>query len=337
VHSTAASPAHLNRDARFVEGDVRDRERLERCLVDEKIEVVLHHAAAVGVGQSMYEIRHYVDVNCLGTANLLDILVKAKHDVRRIVVASSMSIYGEGAYRCQEHGLVYPRLRPPKQLERRDWDVYCPRCGRPAEPIPTSEEKPLAPTSVYATTKRDQEEIVLEFGEAYEIPAVALRYFNVYGPRQSLSNPYTGVVAIFASRLLNGNAPLVFEDGRQSRDFTHVDDIVRANLIAMESDEAAHNAFNVGTGRSTSILEVAHVLAKALGTEIEPVVIERYRAGDIRHCYADVDKIRSTLGFEPSIDFETGMQRLLAWLESAEAEDRADAAMAELETRGLTR
>jgi len=330
-------PEYLDGEVKLVVGDVRDYDALERCVRGERPEVVFHEAAVVGVGQSMYEIRRYVEANSLGTANLLDILVSNHHALDRLIVASSMSIYGEGAYACPEHGVVHPRLRPENQLAARQWEVRCPHCERELRDLPTSEEKPLLPTSVYATTKRDQEELVLEFGDAYEVPSVALRYFNVYGSRQSVSNPYTGVAAIFASRLLNDRPPLVFEDGGQSRDFVHVSDIVRANLLAMHRPEAVGEVFNVGTGVPTSVLEVGETLARRLGRELEPEVVGKFRAGDIRHCYAATEKIRDRLGFEPQVTFEAGTDLLIDWLAEARAEDRGEQAMHELERRGLTR
>ncbi|MDP8991594.1 MAG: SDR family NAD(P)-dependent oxidoreductase [Actinomycetota bacterium] len=330
-------PAYLSDQATFVRGDVRDYEALRACILDHEVDVVSHQAAVVGVGQSMYQIRRYVEANSLGTANLLDILANTEHGVRKVVVASSMSIYGEGKYLCEADGVVFPKLRPPEQLSRREWEIRCPRCGRDVLPTGTDEDKPLFPTSIYATTKRDQEEMVLEFGEAYGIPSVALRYFNVYGARQAVSNPYTGVAAIFASRLLNDKAPLVFEDGRQSRDFTHVSDIVQANLLVTEGDAGDFDAFNVGTGRSTSVLDVAETLAEKLGRDVPPQLLDKFRSGDIRHCYADISKIRATLGFAPKVGFDEGMEDLAAWLASESAEDRGDFAMQELEARGLTR
>ena len=278
-----------------------------------------------------------MEANSLGNANLLDILANSDHGVGKVVVASSMSIYGEGKYVCDSDGVVYPKLRPPEQLGQRDWEIRCPRCGRETRPTATDEDKPLFPTSIYATTKRDQEEMVLEFGDAYAIPSVALRYFNVYGARQAISNPYTGVAAIFASRLLNDKAPLVFEDGQQSRDFTHVSDIVQANLLVTEGDAGDFDAFNVGTGRSTSVLEVAETLAQKLGRDISPQLLSKFRSGDIRHCYGDITKIRSKLGYEPKVEFGEGMEGLAAWLASETSVDRGDLAMQELEARGLTR
>ena len=352
-------PMHLNPEAEFIYGDMRDRERLRKAL--QGVEVVFHQAAEVGVGQSMYEITRYVEANTGGTAVLLELLANEPHRVEKLIVASSMSIYGEGAYECPVHGTVYPKLRPTEQLAARDWEVRCPiptndegrttnvetpsssfvvrrsSCDLPLKPIPTSEDKPLFPTSIYAITKMDQELMCLAVGHAYGIPVVALRYFNVYGPRQALGNPYTGVVAIFRARLLNGNRPPIFEDGLQSRDFIHVSDIVRANLLAMQRDEANFGVFNVGTGEPHTVLDVAHALAKGLGVDIEPEIVNQYRAGDIRHCYADITRIRETLGFEPQVRFEEGMADLVAWVRDQEGVDLVDQARAELERRGLAR
>jgi dTDP-L-rhamnose 4-epimerase len=327
-------PAYLNPAAELQVGDVRDHAAVRRALGG--VEVVFHEAAAVGVGQSMYEIERYVSVNTLGAAVLLEELVAHRAQLRRVVVASSMSIYGEGAYRDPDGALAFPRLRPSAQLEARQWDFEDAQ-GRPLVPAPTPESKPLVPTSVYAVTKRDHEELFLAVGAAYDIPTVALRYFNVYGTRQALSNPYTGVIAIFSSRLLNGRAPVLFEDGRQSRDFTHVSDIVAANLLAMDREAAVGGVYNVGTGRSTSVLEIAETLAREIGVKEAAEVVGRFRAGDIRHCYADVTAAARDLGFEAKTSLEVGMRELLDWLRTQSAEDRVDQARKELESRGLTR
>jgi len=335
VHgSQQQRPAYLHSAAELQVGDVRDHAAVRRAL--DGVEVVFHEAAAVGVGQSMYEIERYVSVNTLGAAVLLEELVAQRAQLRRVVVASSMSIYGEGAYRDADGALTFPRLRSNEQLEARRWE-FADAQGRPLVPAPTPESKPLVPTSVYAVTKRDHEELFLAIGEAYDIPTVALRYFNVYGTRQALSNPYTGVIAIFSSRLLNGRAPALFEDGRQSRDFTHVSDIVAANLLAMERDTAVGGVYNVGTGRSTSVLEVAETLAREIGVTEAAEVVGRFRAGDIRPCYADVTAAARDLGFEAKTSLEVGMRELLAWLRTQSAEDRVDQARKELESRGLTR
>jgi dTDP-L-rhamnose 4-epimerase len=321
VHGTGEkAPDYLNAAADLVVGDVRDRAALKQAL--DGIDVVFHFAAAVGVGQSMYEIQRYVDANSLGGATLLDMLANESHSVSKLVVASSMSVYGEGKYECAGCGVAYPQLRSEEQLKQRQWEMLCPGCGGEMRPLPTDEDKPLYPTSIYAVTKRDHEEMFLCFGHAYNVPTVALRFFNVYGPRQALSNPYTGVAAIFSSRLLNGQPPVIYEDGLQSRDFIHVEDIVRASLLAMERDEADYQVLNVGTGRSLSILDVAEVLIDHLSDgQIEPEIVGQYRRGDIRHCYADVSKIRNALGFVPQVAFEDGVTDLISWVKEQQAED----------------
>jgi dTDP-L-rhamnose 4-epimerase len=334
-------PAYLSREAEFVLGDVRDADALDRALTG--IDAVFHEAAAVGVGQSMYAIRDYTDANVMGTAILLDLIVNRHRDhIRKIVVASSMSIYGEGRYIDPGIGAkVVPQPRTQAQLEARRWEPLVPGTDRSAAPIPCDEDKPVEPTSVYAINKRDQEEMVLAVGRAYGIPAVALRYFNTYGPRQALSNPYTGVAAIFSARYLNGRAPMIFEDGGQSRDFVHVRDIARANALALESPKADGHAINVGTGRPTSILQIAQMLLKLLypgrsdAAELQPQILGQFRPGDIRHCYADISRARALLGYEPTIPFEQGVAELVEWVRSQTAIDRSEQAMAELKGRGL--
>lgn len=331
VHKT--SPEYLNEDAEFVQADVRDRGALKEVLED--VEVIFHQAAAVGIGQSMYQVERYTDANTLATAGLLDILVNDDHDIKKLVVASSMSIYGEGAYWCDDCGAVYPALRPDDQLRKGRWEMTCPRCHNVAKPIPTGEDKPLRPTSIYAITKRDQEEMSLTIGKAYGIPTVALRYFNVYGPRQSLNNPYTGVCAIFSSRIKNNNSPIIFEDGLQTRDFVSVHDIVQANLLAMERSSADYETFNVGTGKATSILNIAETLSEMYGRDSKPEIVNKFRSGDIRHCIADTSKIRDMLGFSPAISFEDGMRELVRWGETQKSEDQSDQAYEELKEKGL--
>jgi dTDP-L-rhamnose 4-epimerase len=334
VHGdSGARPAYLNPDAELVRGDVRNPHDVRRAL--DGVDVVFHEAAAVGVGQSMYDIRRYVDLNAMGAATLLEGIVSRKDQIRKVVVASSMSIYGEGEYVCPTHGRVHPELRSTEQMAQYRWEMECPSCGQRLKPVNTSERKPLAPTSVYAVTKRDHEELFLSVGRAYRIPTVALRYFNAYGPRQALSNPYTGIIAIFSSRMLNGHAPLIFEDGLQSRDFVHVSDIVQANLLAMECDAADYDVFNVGTGRQLTVLHVARALAARLGFPGEIVAANTFRAGDIRHCYSDIEKIRRKLGYSPRVAFEDGIQNVADWVRDQTAEDRVDVAHRELVARGL--
>lgn len=332
VHQ-GASPRYVPADAEFVHGDVRDRATLTKALWG--VDHVIHLAAEVGVAQSMYEVSRYIDANCGGTGKLLDVIVNAKADVRRIVVASSMSLYGEGAYNCSAHGLVAPRLRTESQLKARLWDPQCPTCGVPLTPVPTAEDKALQPSSVYAISKMQQEFLCLSVGAAYGIGTVALRYFNAYGPRQALSNPYTGVAAIFSGRLLNGRAPLAFEDGYQLRDFVHVRDVARATVLALESEEAMGQAINVGAGSPLTIMQVAQTLAKQLDVDIQPEVTGRFRIGDIRHCWADPSRAEELLGFTAEIPLEVGFSELAEWVSTQKAHDRVDKAYAELGQRGL--
>ena len=285
----------------------------------------------------MYEIERYTRKNTMATASFLERLIAASQRPQRMVVASSMSIYGEGEYECPVDGRVAPGPRAEPQLQERRWECYCPTCGRELEPIGTAETKPLIPTSVYAINKRDHEELCLVVGGAYGIPTTALRFFNVYGPGQALSNPYTGVAAIFASRLLNDRPPVIFEDGLQSRDFIHVHDIVDGIVLALESDDSAGKAVNLGTGRSVTIDDVASALSAGLGLEIEAEYPGQYRAGDIRHCFADTSLAAELLGFRASTTLEEGMGDLVRWLAGQQAVDRIDDAKRELEQRGLAR
>ena len=329
-------PGHLNRQAEFIQGDMCDSESVAKVL--DGIDVVYHEAAEVGVGQSMYEIVRYVKANDLGTAVLLEEMIKRAGQFKKMIVASSMSIYGEGAYRCGScDGTITPFLRSNDQLAAHDWDFKCEKCGSALEPIGTTEEKPLFPTSVYAVSKQDQEQYCLSVGRAYKIPTVAFRYFNVYGTRQALSNPYTGVCAIFSSRLLNDQPPTIFEDGEQSRDFVHVNDIVQANLLALETNKGDYEAMNVGTGRPTSVKQISGLLAAGLGKDIRPDIVGKYREGDIRHCVADISKIKRLLGYEPKVTLENGMEELLGWVSKQEAVDRVSAATAELAAHSLVK
>jgi dTDP-L-rhamnose 4-epimerase len=305
-------PAYLSPDHELVRGDVRDPEALGPRL--RAADVVFHLAAMVGVGQSMYEVTRYTSVNAMGMANLLDLLVAQRGDVRKLVVASSMSIYGEGAYACAEHGRQAPKLRSNEQLAQREWEPRCPTCGVELRPMPTDEDKPLYPTSIYAINKRDHEEMALAYANAYGVPAVALRFFNIYGSRQALSNPYTGVAAIFSGRILGGQAPLVYEDGCQQRDFVHVSDIVQACQLAMQKPEADFQTFNVGSGRPLSIMQVAEILSRELGWTGGVEVTEKFRAGDIRNCFADIARIQQALGYQPRVTFEEGVGELVSWV-----------------------
>ncbi len=342
VHGSAgdappARPSYLHDDVELRIGDARDPEAVARALVG--VDLVCHLAAAVGVGQSMYQVAHYMDANAVGTAVLMEAL--ARRPVRRLVVASSMSIYGEGLYAGEDGGLMEDADRGLESLRRGDWE---PRDGdgRPLRPLPTPETKRPSLQSVYALSKFDQERLCLVVGRAYGISAAALRFFNTYGPRQALGNPYTGVLAIFAARLLAGEPPPIHEDGLQRRDFVSVRDVARACRLALESEslppEPMDAVFNIGSGEYHTVLDVTQRLAAALGSPIVPRVEGTYRAGDIRHCYADIAKARHWLGYQPEVSLDDGMAELVAWL--AESGDRVaigglEGAQAELASRGL--
>jgi len=327
-------PAWLSSDAELIVGDMRDPDVVNRAL--RGVDVVYHLAAAVGVGQSMYRIADYTATNTLGTAHLLQALVDREMELERLVVASSMSIYGEGRYVRPDGSEAVQTRRTAEQLRAHEWELRD-ADGAPLEPRPTDEAKPLDPTSIYALTKADQEKMCLQIGEAYGIPTVALRFFNIYGPRQSLSNPYTGVAAIFSARLLNGEPPLIYEDGEQRRDFVSVYDIVRGLLLAVDSPDAVGRALNLGSGQPVTVREVASTLAGVLGVEVEPQVTGRARVGDIRHCFADISLARETLGYAPQVTFEEGMRDLVGWLQEQERpEDGIERHAAELVARGLS-
>jgi dTDP-L-rhamnose 4-epimerase len=328
-------PDYLDSAAELVEGDVRDRDAVASAL--KGVDRLVHLAAAVGVGQSMYEIERYTSVNAMGAAVVLEQALAVRDRLEKIVVASSMSIYGEGLYRCPVEQIeLAPEPRPESQLAEHRWELVCPNCGADLEPLPTPETKPLQPTSVYAVGKRDHEEMTLAVGRAYGIPATALRFFNVYGPRQALSNPYTGVAAIFSSRLLNGRAPVIFEDGQQSRDFVHVTDIAEAVRLALEPGAAELAAVNLGGGGRVTVLDVAATLSRALDVQVEPEIRQSFRAGDIRHCFSDPARARELLGWEARVAFEDGMTELSQWLAGRTAIDRVDEATRALSGRGLT-
>lgn len=327
-------PDYLSKDVELIRGDVRDPNRLKEVLAG--IDVIYHFAATVGVGQSMYEIGRYMSVNTQGTAELLQAILDSKASPEKIVVASSMSIYGEGRYACSVCGKhSAPPVRSIAQLKAGRWDLIC-ECGGVLKPLPTEEAKPSEINSIYALSKRDQEDMCLIFGRTYDVPVTALRFFNIYGTRQALSNPYTGVAAIFASRLLNGESPLVFEDGEQMRDFVSVHDIVRANMLAIENAKSDGEVINIGCGKAISIRRVAQLLSESLGIDIQPVITHKYRAGDIRHCYADLTKARELLGYEPRVTHEEGFRELAQWLSSQKAEDKAETMLRELSAYGLT-
>jgi len=325
-------PDYLHRDIELVRGDVRDQALARRALTG--IDAVYHFAAAVGVGQSMYEIQNYTSINAVGTAVLLEAL--ATQPVEQLIVASSMSVYGEGLYRDADDGLHVVSERSLQQLKDGGWEFTDER-GATLQPVATPETKAPCLSSVYALTKYVQESMCLMVGRAYHIPTVALRFFNVYGPRQALSNPYTGVLAIFASRFLNDKPPLIFEDGEQKRDFVSVHDIVQACLLCLDAPHSAGGVFNIGSGESYTIRELAERMAQALGKEdIEPQITGKYRVGDIRHCFADITLARARLGYVPRVSLQKGIVELAGWLEGRAATDRVEHASRELTLRGLT-
>ena len=331
VHGPDADrPPYLHADIELLRGDVRDPAAISRALTG--IDAVYHLAAAVGVGQSMYEVAAYSSTNNVGTAVLLEALIR--RPVQKLVVASSMSIYGEGSYKGSD-GRPAAGARTLDQLRRADWHVRDDE-GAALTPVPTPESKEATLASVYALSKFDQERLCLMIGQVYSVPTVALRFFNVFGTRQALSNPYTGVLAIFASRLLNGNRPLIFEDGLQQRDFVSVSDVTHACRLALERDQAAGLAINIGSGRPYAVLEVADMLAVVLGKSIESDVCGKYRVGDIRHCFADISLARRVLGYQPRVSLEDGLVELAEWLEGQVAHDRVAEARAQLAARGLT-
>lgn len=337
VHGEGAAeaqrrPAYLDDRVDLHVGDVRDADAVKTAL--KGCDRVVHLAAAVGVGQSMYEVARYTAVNNLGTAVLMEALIE--RPVESLVVASSMSVYGEGSFVDRDGAPVHASPRPVEQLKRHQWEVLDPD-GAPLTPVPTTEAEPPEATSVYALSKYDQERLGIILGAAYDIPTIALRFFNVYGPRQALSNPYTGVLAIFASRLLSGRPPVIFEDGEQRRDFVSVHDVAAAcHLASEQAPQRPGSVLNVGSGRSVTVNEIAAALAETLGrTDLAPEVSHRYRVGDIRHCFADVSAARRTLGYEPRTEFADGLAELAGWLKDQTAEDRVDHARGQLEARGL--
>ncbi|MBV7329258.1 NAD-dependent epimerase/dehydratase family protein [Chloroflexi bacterium TSY] len=345
VHSSIAAseqwPSYANPHAEYIFGDVRNADTLRSAL--RNVSAVYHLAASVGVGQSMYQVNKYVDGNIRGTGVLLDILANncsIRERIERLVIASSMSNYGEGKYECPLHGVVYPDARPMAQLAKHDWDLKCQVamnngqvCSETLIPIPTDEKSPIRPNSIYAITKKCQEEMCLTIGQAYSIPTVALRLYNTYGSRQALSNPYTGPLAIFATRILNGKAPLIFEDGRQRRDFVHVSDVVQAATLVLTHPEAPGNIYNVGSGQPVTLQEVAMTICQQLNSTLVPEITQNFRVGDIRHGLADISALRA-IGYRSATRLATGVQEIVDAID-VQAEDTFEDAINELAQRGL--
>ncbi len=333
VHEGGKQPKYLNTHAQFIQGDVRDYEAFKTAL--HNIDIVFHEAAAVGVGQSNYEIKRYMDVNVGGTANLLDIVVNHKLPIQKILTTSSMTAYGEGMYHCDHDGDVKADLRSWEQMEQKDWQTHCPMCERSMSPLPTPEIAPQPCNSIYALSKKTQEDMLHLVGKMYQIPITTLRCFNVYGPRQSLSNPYTGVTAIFISRIKNNKVPVVYEDGEQSRDFVSVHDVVDALVMAIDKPKSDYQICNIASGKPTSIREIATTIAKLLDSKITPEISQTPRKNDIRHCYADIAKAKNILGWEPKISLKQGMKELIEWSTLQEASDDFEKATNELKSKGI--
>jgi dTDP-L-rhamnose 4-epimerase len=343
VHPGGQPPACLNPKAEFIRQDVRDRDGLHRAV--DGIDAIFYLAGAVGVGDSMYKIRHYAEANVLGAANLLDLLANEKHSVRKIILASTVTVYGEGKYSCPRHGVVFPGVRDggssAGDRETKRWDPRCPAetsgapCNEQLTPLPIEESKPLAPMSIYAATKRTQEELFRTVGRAYGIPTTVLRYFNVYGSRQAVSNPYTGVAKVFAADFAAGKSPMLYEDGLQTRDFVHVSDVVGANLLALEKPEANGEIFNVGSGRATTILEACRAVGRLFPNPAAVETSQRFRAGDVRHSVADISKIQNRLGFRPATLFPARLEDVLPGKEIPAAAESSSIAHDAMAQRGL--
>lgn len=314
-------------------GDVRDRMLMRKLI--RRCDIVIHLASAVGVGQSMYKIEHYCSVNVMGTAALLEEILLASGKIKKLVVASSMSIYGEGDFVNREGKRVPPTSRSVKKMQASEWELYD-QDENELTPVPVKEGKSLNPASVYAINKRDQEEMCLAFGRAYGIPTVAFRMFNVFGARQALGNPYTGVAAIFSAKLLNDEAPTVFEDGNQKRDFVHVEDVARAYAISLTTSSADGMALNLGSGEPVSVFEIATILAEKLGkSDIVPTITGKYRDGDVRHCFAVISLIKEKLNWNPRYIFRNGVDTMLEWLLSQKGMKAMEDSFGELERMGI--
>lgn len=318
----------------FIKGDVNNREDLEKALVD--VDYVIHLAAETGTGQSMYEIKKYVDTNIGGTALLLDILTNTEHHVKRVVVAESRAVYGEGKYHCPICGDVYPYERTDENLAKGDFECKCPKCGGEVDLIATTEDSAIHPSSVYGISKQVQGQLVHLVCKSIGVESVSFRYQNVYGPGQSLTNPYTGILSIFSTRIKNGNGINIFEDGKETRDFVYIEDVVDATILGMEVPEANGHVFNVGTGIATDVLTVAKTLCDKYGINVPITVSGNYRLGDIRHNFADITAARQILGFEPKWNFSDGIEQFTNWVNQQEVnEDNYETSIEEMKKKGL--
>lgn len=327
-------PEFLQGKVDFIRGDVKFRADLKKAL--NGMDAVIHLAAETGTGQSMYEISKYTEVNIGGTANLLDILTNESNSIKKVIVASSRAIYGEGKYECKEHGDVYPLSRTDEDMEKGDFECKCPICGGKVVLKGTDEKSEIHTSSIYGITKYTQEQMVLVACKAINIPAVVFRYQNVYGPGQSLSNPYTGILSIFSTRIKNGNDINIFEDGKESRDFVYIDDVADATIMGLEKEEANYEIFNVGSGEKTDVITVTNLLKKAYNSNVETKISGNYRLGDIRHNYSDTRKIKEKLGFEPKYSFEEGINNFVGWVNNQEVfEDMYEKSIEEMKSKGL--
>jgi dTDP-L-rhamnose 4-epimerase len=335
---TENSPLYssIKNKVRFIKGTVLSYDDWKKALVD--IDVVVHFAAETGTGQSMYEIEKYTDVNIKGTSIFLDILANEEHSIKKIIIASSRAIYGEGKYECNTHGTVYPNERIDDNMAKSDFNVKCPICHENVKLLATDETSQIHPSSIYGITKQVQEQMFMVMGKSLNIPAVAFRYQNVYGAGQSLSNPYTGILSIFSTRIKNGNDINIFEDGKESRDFVYIDDVVDATILGIEKDEANYEVFNVGLGEAIDVLTVANTLVKSYESNSKIIVSGNYRLGDIRDNYADLTKIKEKLGFEPKVSFADGINKFVKWVEKQEiVEDKYEKSIEEMKEKGLYR
>ena len=318
----------------FIKGDVRNKEDWKAAIKGQ--EIVVHLAAETGTGQSMYEAEKYNDVNIIGTANMLDLLANKNHQIEKMLIASSRAIYGEGKYLCSKHGVIYPLQRNESDMEKGEFNPKCDSCNSQLQLVATDESSKIHPLSIYGITKQQQEQMVMTTGESLGIASVAFRYQNVYGPGQSLSNPYTGILSIFSTRILNGNDLDIYEDGEESRDFVYIDDVVDATILGIEKKEANGQVFNVGSGVTTTVRQVAESLKKFYNSDINISISGKYRLGDIRHNYADLTKIKEALGFSPKYDFQKGISKFINWVKTQEImEDKYEESIKELRNKGL--
>ena len=325
----------LNTDVRIIIGSITDKDILRQAI--EGQDIIVHYAAETGTGQSMYEIEKYIDVNIGGTALMLDILTNEKHEVIKLIVASSRAIYGEGSYMCKKDGLVFPDLRRMEDIDVGDFECKCPICGSDVDLKMTNEDAKIHPNSIYGITKQNQEQMIMLMGKTLGIPAVALRYQNVYGPGQSLSNPYTGILSIFSNLIRNGKNINIFEDGNESRDFVYIDDVVDATILSIESDNANNKIYNVGSNERLNVKQVAETLIKAYKSNSKLEVSGNYRLGDIRHNIADISRIQTDLGYKPKFSFNIGIKRFVEWVKTQEIKSDAafEDSISEMKDKGL--